>query len=99
MIFSGQPDIVSASCNVENQSRQLNWDVEGPPERFLSYKLPEINSYLPSWIEKSGLFAELHADAIRIDNLNIDQYKSGLPGLSKEVFARAKSGMLVVYEH
>ncbi len=98
MFVSGQPDIVSASCSVENGIQQLYWNIEGSPERFLPYKLPDINAYLPQWVEASSLFADLHVGAIRFDNLSMEQYRSGLPDRSKDVFARAKSGMLTVYE-
>ena len=97
LYVSGQPDIVSAIYSIDNGSRQFYWNIEGNPERFLPYGLPDINAYFPDWVEEASLFSDVHVGAMRFDNLTLDQYRSGLPDRSKDVFARAKSGILTVY--
>jgi hypothetical protein len=98
LFVEGQPDIVSVGCLIEKDQRRLSWEIEGSLERFLPYQLPDLQAYLPRWVEPASLFAKFHVRAWRFDHLNIDEYRSGLPDRSQDVFARAKSGILYVYK-
>jgi len=98
LFVEGQPDIVSASCYIEKDQQSISWEIEGSPERFLPYQLPDLQAYLPRWVEKSSLFTKFHVGARRFDHLNIDEYRSGLPDRTPDVFARAKSGILYIYK-
>lgn len=94
----GDPDVVAANCYLQKDNLNFFWRIVGRPDAFLSYNLPDINAYLPSWAVDSGLFANYHVDAIRYDNLTYDEFRNGYPDRSTELFAQAKSGMVSVNE-
>lgn len=98
VFVSGHPDVIGASTYFEKEGKYFGWQIEGQPEDFLPYKLPDILAYLPSWVDKQDVFDDLFVIAKRFDQFDYAEYREGFPDKSETQYAYAKSGMMMIWK-
>lgn len=98
VFVSGHPDGIRASTYFNQDGKFFGWQIEGRPEYFLSYKLPDILAYFPPWVDKQIVFDNLFVVAFRFDQLDYEQYQAGFPDRSEAQYAYAKSGVLMIWK-
>lgn len=98
VFVAGHPDGIRVSTYNNQDGKFFGWQIEGRPEYFLSYKLPDILAYFPPWVDKQIVFDNLFVVAFRFDQLDYEQYRAGFPDRSEEQYAYAKSGMLMIWK-
>ncbi len=98
VFVSGHPDVIGASTYFNQDGKLFGWQIEGSPEYFLPYKLPDILAYFPPWVDKQEIFDNLFVVAKRFDQIDYAQYREGFPDKSEAQYAYAKSGMMMIWK-